>query len=53
MIQKETFPCKDCERLKTLETFKNEENIMHVKTKILYRQDKKNFINFIVLSPNH
>lgn len=53
MIQKEAFSSKDYEKLKTLETFKDEEDIIRVKTKILYRQDKKDFLTPIVLPSNH
>ena len=49
MIQKEVFSSKDYDKLKTLETFKDEEDIICVKTKILHRQDKKDFLTPMVL----
>ena len=53
MLQKELFSSKDYDKLKMLETFKNEDDIILVKTKILYRQDKKDFLAPIVLTSNH
>ena len=53
MIQKEVFSSKDYDKLKTFETFKDEEDIIRIKTKILYRQDKKDFLTPVVLPSNH
>ena len=49
MIEKEVFSFKDYDKLKTLETFKDEDD-MCVKNKILYRQDKKAFLTSILLT---
>ena len=53
MIRNKSFSSKDYERLKTLEIFKDEEEMMIFKTKILYRQYKRDFISLIVLPYNH
>ena len=52
MIQK-VFSSKDYDKLKTLENFKEEENIIRAKTKILHRQNKKDFLTPKVLPSNH
>lgn len=53
MIQKECFYAESKERLNTLETFEDEEGILRVKTKIVYRQDSKDFLTPMVLPSNH
>ncbi|GFU93973.1 integrase catalytic domain-containing protein [Trichonephila clavipes] len=52
MIQTEFFLSEE-NRLKSLQTFKNDNGIIRLKTKIIYRKDREDFLRPIVLPPKH
>lgn len=53
MIQNDYFLPEKENRLKTLQTFKDDRGIIRLKTKIIYRKDSEDFLRPIVLPPKH
>ncbi|GFS50635.1 uncharacterized protein NPIL_247721 [Nephila pilipes] len=49
MIQKESFVNEEDEKLKTLRAFKDKNDIIRLKTKILYRSDSEDFKTPVIL----
>ncbi|GBN14469.1 hypothetical protein AVEN_233940-1 [Araneus ventricosus] len=53
IVQKETFQGEDNKKLKFPSVYKDEDGLLRVKTKIIYRKDTENFRKPVLLLSEH